>query len=398
MSVEGPDRAGGGLPYSVRWRDETGANKRRRFASRRAAERFDARVKDLRAAGELHLLDAMPKGLMTLAEYAYEVWWPQYAEVHLSQETRAVYATQLDLRVMPKWGRHKLRELRPGPIEAWAGQLRQQGVGDPTILKTLTVLRAILKRAERDGEIDRNPVVVVAKPKQRVTRAPEPIAPLLVERLRARLASPPRRRDRRGRLVPERDPLVRLMDATLVSVLAYAGPRPESEALPLRWGQIGRRTITFRATKAGRVVERETRLLGPLAADLRLWREHCPRTPDDLVFPSSAGRAWSGDAWDNWRSRIFTPAARAVGCRRDVIPRDLRGSFASLLIWEGLSVLEVAPELGHSAATCLRYYARQFREFDPSQRRPAEQVIRDAREQVAAEDVPAGYPAAGDAA
>jgi hypothetical protein len=62
---------------------------------------------------------------------------------------------------------------------------------------------------------------------------------------------------------------VRELDATLVSVLAYAGPRPESEALPLTFDQIGRRTITFRATKSGAVVERETRLLEPLARDLR---------------------------------------------------------------------------------------------------------------------------------
>jgi hypothetical protein len=46
--------------------------------------------------------------------------------------------------------------------------LRKQGVGDPTILKTLTVFRSILKRAERDEEIARNPIPLVAKPSKRV--------------------------------------------------------------------------------------------------------------------------------------------------------------------------------------------------------------------------------------
>jgi hypothetical protein len=57
---------------------------------------------------------------------------------------------------MPKWGTHPVRTLEPGPIEAWVSQLRKDGVGDPTVLKTLAVFRAILKRAERDREIDRN--------------------------------------------------------------------------------------------------------------------------------------------------------------------------------------------------------------------------------------------------
>jgi hypothetical protein len=205
----------GGLPYSVRWRDENGRNRRRRFASRRAAERFDERVKDLKASGELHTLDEVPKGTVTLEEYTHDVWWPEYAEVHLVDETRANYATQLDLRILPKWGKRQLRELRPAPIEAWVGQLRRQGVGDPTIIKTLAVFRAILKRAERDEEIERNPIPLVAKPKQKTLRAPKPIPPLQVEQLRARLLSPPRARDRLGRLVPLRDPRLRMMDATL---------------------------------------------------------------------------------------------------------------------------------------------------------------------------------------
>ena len=139
--------------------------------------RFDRRVKDLRPAGELHLLDEVPRGSVSLYDYTYDVWWPQYAETNLSDETRATYATQLDLRIMPKWGKHPVRTLEPAPIEAWVSQLRKDAVGDATILKTLAVFRGSLKRAERDREIDRNPIALVAKPKQEPKRAPRPIAP-----------------------------------------------------------------------------------------------------------------------------------------------------------------------------------------------------------------------------
>jgi site-specific recombinase XerC len=377
-----------GLPYKVRWK-HAGVHHARRFATATAAERFDRRVKDLKAAGELHLLDEEPRGTITLRDYVYDVWWPDYAEVNLSDEGRASYGVQLDLRIIPKWGSHQLRHLRPGPIESWVSQLRKQGVGDPTIIKTLTVFRSILKRAERDEEIDRNPIPLVAKPKQARTREPRPIAPYYVELIRRHMLDPTARRDKRGRRHERRPQLDRHRDATLVSLLAYSGPRPESEALPLRWSQIGARTITYRATKAGRVKPRRTRLLAPLARDLAEFRIRCGRPGDDeLVFGE-----WSGTDWDNWRERIFQPAAIAVGLPADTIPRDLRGSFASLLIFEGLNVLEVAPELGHKPSTCLDIYGRLFEEFDPSQRRSAVDVIREARHAVRKGAVPTGYPA-----
>jgi hypothetical protein len=105
MSVE---RWRGG--WRVRWRQD-GRNRSRKFETRAAADRFDRRVKDLRAAGELHVLDEKPRGVVTLAEYTWEVWWPDYAEVNLTDETRMNYATQLDLRILPKWGGHQLRAL-----------------------------------------------------------------------------------------------------------------------------------------------------------------------------------------------------------------------------------------------------------------------------------------------
>jgi len=33
---------------------------------------------------------------------------------------------------------------------------------------------------------------------------------------------------------------------------------------------------------------------------------------------------WSGDDWDNWRERIFQPAAVAAGLTGDTIPQPAR--------------------------------------------------------------------------
>jgi hypothetical protein len=78
-----------------------GVHHARRFATAGAAAKFDRRIKDLKAAGELHLLDEEPRGTITLREYVYEVWWPDYAEVNLTDEGRANYSVQLDLRIIP---------------------------------------------------------------------------------------------------------------------------------------------------------------------------------------------------------------------------------------------------------------------------------------------------------
>jgi integrase len=173
-----------------------------------------------------------------------------------------------------------------------------------------------------------------------------------------------------------------------VSLLAYAGPRPESEGVTLTWPQIRDRTLLIRASKR-HGIERTTRLLAPLAEDLGVWREAAGRSRRGLVFPfgdngvkAGTAKAWTGDDWDNWRERVFRPACDAAGLDRGTRPRDLRGSFASLLIWEGQTVVEVAAQLGHSSATCLRNYAAVFAEFDPEQRRPAEHVIREARGEI----------------
>ena len=87
-------------------------------------------------------------------------------------------------------------------------------------------------------------------------------------------------------------------DATLISVLAYAGLRP-GEALALQWRDVREQTILIeRALSLGQEDDTKTdahrtvRLLSPLAADLREWRLRSGRPgAQSLVFPSRSGRA-----------------------------------------------------------------------------------------------------------
>ncbi len=223
----------------------------------------------------------------------------------------------------------------------------------------------MLQRAVVWGRIPSNPVAPIRKPAQRRTRSVRPIPPAKVEEVRGVLLA-------RGRLC----------DATLVSVLAYAGLRP-GEALALRWGEIGERTILVdravalgdvKATKTGR--RRSVRLLTPLAADLAEWRLACGRPADDaLVFPRRDGRAWTEEDWRNWRQRVFAPAAQAAGLDR-FRPYDLRHSFVSLLFAEGRTLIEVARQAGHSPTMALATCGHVIEEFEGAERRQAEDTCR----------------------
>ena len=180
----------------------------------------------------------------------------------------------------------------------------------------------------------------------------------------------------------------RIRDATLVSVLAYAGLRP-GEALALRWTHVRERTLlvegavslgAIEATKTGR--SRTVRVLGPLAQDLAEWRLHAGRpASEELLFPGHHGEPWTATAYRNWRRRIYTPAAAAAGVERPR-PYDLRHSFVSLLISEGHSIVEVARQAGHSPTVALDTYAHVFEEFDPEERVNAADRIRAAREEL----------------
>ena len=370
MSVEKVVRKDGQVAWRVRWRQGT-HNRSKVLGRKRDAEAFDAEIRRRRRTGELGLMDA---GNETLAEFGRE-WWRLYAEPNLSRSTLRVYAMLWDTHILPRLGELKLRELTVEVLQRYRLDLQVAGVGQGSARKALVMLQGILQRAVEWNRLAANPMVAVKKPPARRTRLVQPLAPEAVEAMRRLLLS---------------QGFVR--DATLMSVLAYAGLRP-GEALGLRWESIQERTIRVDTavvegeigpTKTGRA--RTVRLLRPLARDLAEWRMRCGRPGDEaLVFPGHDGGPWSLTAYKNWRRRFFDRAAAAVGIE-GARPYDLRHSFVSLLIHEGRNVVDVARQAGHAPTMALNTYAHVFEEFDPAERISAEERIERARENGAAAD------------
>lgn len=148
------------------------------------------------------------------------------------------------------------------------------------------------------------PVKLVRKPSGRRQRAIVLLPPRQVEAVRAALM----RSDHFG-------------DATLVSVLAYAGLRPQ-EALALEWRHIRDRTLVVEQKNvngeliAGQKTRRPPRtidLISPLRSALLEWRMRRGNPASGLVFPTRKGQAFKEHDWLNWNRRVWTPAARALG-------------------------------------------------------------------------------------
>ncbi len=210
----------------------------------------------------------------------------------------------------------------------------------------------------------------MTKPRYQRAREPHIFLPTEVEQIRARLD---------------------LRDRTLVSTLAYSGPRPEEVVCRLTWDDVGGQSIRYVDTKRHRTLH--TPLLKPLADDLSEWFLASGRpTGKRPVFPAHDGDFWDGDDWRNWRRRTWQgeparprrdrknpsparPGAAPTGTR----PRDLRSSYVTLRIYEGIPLTKIGREVGTSVRMIEQHYAGVIANWDGKQT-PAERSIRAARE------------------
>jgi integrase len=123
----------------------------------------------------------------------------------------------------------ELRQITPLVLSEFVAELHDDGVGVPTIRSCLGLLQSMFARAVEWDRARVNVVKLIAKPRVRRARTIKPLRASDVEALRQQML---------------RNPRHGLRDATLVSVLAYAGLRPE-EALALEYRHLRATTIVI---------------------------------------------------------------------------------------------------------------------------------------------------------
>ena len=259
-----------------------------------------------------------------------------------ARSTRLYKAQLLDTWIEPYIGKVRLRDLGTARVREWLAEIAAAGCSPGQRNHAQRTLSAALGIAVRDGVLPSNPCAGIRWAPHKAAR-PQALTPLEIERIRAEM---PTQRD-----------------ALMVSLMGYAGLRPE-EVVALRWSDIESRVVVIdrafacgelKSTKTG--ARRAVEIVPPLALDIANARP-ASVGEDDLVAPSRSGAFLD---WNNWRNRVWNPAVTRAGFFREttkgtrtvktttVAPYDLRHSYASLLIHEGRNPLLVAAAMGHSS-------------------------------------------------
>jgi integrase len=262
--------------WKLRW-SEGGRKRARTFDRKGDAVKFEAvRIRRMQL-GQAAIPDDPP-----LREFV-ETYWRLHAVPNLAPSTRELYARTWAKHILPRLGDYGVRELTPRRLVRFREELENAKVGTATVIKAMSIVQGIVSFAVAEELVEYNAAAAIRKPRYERVREPHMFPPTDVEKIRARLG---------------------MRDRTLVSVLAYSGPRPEEVVCRLLWEDVGERAIRYRDQKRHRV--RFTPLLAPLDEDLREWFLASGRpSGKSPVFPAHDGALWAPDDWRNWRRRVW---------------------------------------------------------------------------------------------
>jgi integrase len=310
------------------------------------AKEFQGRMRDPAQGARMR---RRVKGRQPLAEY-FPAWLE--GKRRLRESTRRRYGDIGTKYIAPfRIGRMNVSDIEHVDVKDWITELVSKGVPAPTIDKAHRTLRACLSSAVADGMADANAASRAETPEQD-RRDPFFLSAKQVDAIASE--------------VPDRN-------RALVYFLAYTGARVgEATALRVKNLDLLRRRVTIAESSAevgGRKLEpgktksgdiRTVPIFEDLATELAAHLDRYGKQGKDgeldreaFVFSSSHGTVVRQN---NWRSRVFQPAARRANVTRPgkdgkvEVPRvhDLRHTFASLAAESGYTLHEVKEMLGHS--------------------------------------------------
>jgi integrase len=289
---------------------------------------------------------------VTLNTYA-ETWLDSYqgrTGHGVRPETIDGYRTALDHHVLPVLGETRLGEITPQDVKALMTKLSRppKPMKPASVRRTLAPLRALLADAFEEGTIRVNPFSGVRMPADPARPAEEKVKALTDTEAAELIAA-----------VPEG------VDRLLMRVMVATGLRT-GEVLALRWGDIDPRRVNVRraVSRSGRIGPPKSRagqravpLPATLGRDLLELRTELGGQEADFAFPNARGGARDPK---NFANRLFAPAARAAGVPW-ATPHDLRHTFASRAVREGVNVKQLQALLGHATiGVTLDTYAHLF--------------------------------------
>ncbi len=379
MNATGPHLTKYGT-FEIRYR-EGNKHRSKSFKTKTEARRFKDEVNQRLAAGKGIVRE---QDVPFLEDFAIE-WMA--GRTDLAESTQEKYAEFLATHVLPDLGHLRLTDLRPRRLAEWQKDRLAAEAGPAVLGKAQTLLGQILNEAVLPHEyLDVNPVSALKKPKHK-KKEHRWLTAFEVEQIRMKF-------------IDWED----LGSATLVSVLAYVGIRPE-DVLALEWEDFrdGRLSVTKKnvngkiesGSKTGEGYRRTVYVPPMVLADLREWGEG---QKTGLIFPRAKdGQPWTKSNFDNWRARrqyrkkpngkkelrkgrCFKLAAEESGLGWNLVPYSLRHTGATLYIASGWNHVKVAHQLGHSPEVSMRTYQHLYDSAShAAEHRDVDDYIREAR-------------------
>lgn len=286
-----------------------------------------------------------------------EEWWPTR---NVEPSTLVVDSRRLERHLKPQWEREQIGAITRQDVKAWAADMKRKGVGATTIRRCVHLFSASMSAALDAEVIEANPAAKIklegsAKAQERYLTHDE------FEAMREHLPT--------------------TMDQLVVDMLAYTGMRP-GELAGLHWNRVDlergivRVVETFDEGAGGikaypkgkkvRNVPLTPELFTALTAEKKrredegenlqagCTEEHRSGTcRSSLVIRTETGKV---HRFSNFSYRAFKPAVEAAGighCR----VYDLRHTYASWLLQNGVPLAEVGRLMGHVSPQTTAIYA-----------------------------------------
>jgi integrase len=250
-----------------------------------------------------------------------------------AHSTQRTLETSLNVWITPKWGEHRLSDVRTVEVESW---LHALSLANATKAKVRNVMHVIFAHACRHELLQKNPISLVRQSAKR-KKTPDVLDAEELKKLLVELQNPAR---------------------VLVFLTAATGLRV-SEALGLKWSDVdfGAGVINLgRAIVHQHVGEMKTEasqkpvpMDGALASALRDWSTQTPyRQPEDWVFasPKMNGKQ---PYWPETPLKCFVlPAAKRLGIAKQIGWHSFRRTFATLLKGSGEDVKTTQELMRHA--------------------------------------------------
>jgi integrase len=262
----------------------------------------------------------------------------------------------LRTHVLPRWGDWPLARVDHLSVQQWAAELATRRK-PATVAAAVSVLSMVMASAVRSQLIPSNPCIGLQLPRRRTDAAP--IQTITRDELRAKLlpATPPRHR-------------------AMICLAAGAGLR-WGECAGLAWSGLDLDTadVVVRQVAVETAAKIEVRPYPKSRAGFRRVplpafalnalqehrREHA-HPSSELVFAVRSGGPLRRSTF---RRRVWVPALAEAGLPPSLGFHDLRHSYATWLISDGVPVNVVQRLMGHEqASTTLNRYVHAPRDYD----------------------------------